>query len=182
MHDNDRMASLLVVTGPPGAGKSTVARLIADSFERSVLVEGDAFFGFLASGAIPPWLPESNDQNEAVTCAAASAAGRYVGGGYDTVYDGIVGAWFLAAFIQAADLDALDYVVLLPSVGCCVERVKSRDGHAFSDEGATVKMHHEFAMAAIDPRHVLDDPPDSPELVVGEIAALRDAGTLRYAR
>jgi dephospho-CoA kinase len=45
------MGSLLVVTGPPGAGKSTVARILVDRAERSVLVKGDAFFGFLASGA-----------------------------------------------------------------------------------------------------------------------------------
>ncbi len=84
------MASLLVVTGPPGAGKSTVARILADRAEPSVLVEGDVFFGFLARGAIPPWLAQSNDQNEVVTAAAAAAAGRYASGGYETVYDGVV--------------------------------------------------------------------------------------------
>jgi len=45
------MPPLLVVTGPPGAGKSTVARLVTDRFEPSALVEGDAFFAFLARGA-----------------------------------------------------------------------------------------------------------------------------------
>src|SRR6266513_952624 len=75
--NNRRMAPLVIVTGPPGAGKSTVARLLGYRFERSVVVEGDAFFAFLARGAIPPWLPESHAQNEIVTEAAAGAAGRY---------------------------------------------------------------------------------------------------------
>jgi adenylate kinase family enzyme len=35
------MPPLLVVTGPPGAGKSTVAHLVTDRFERSALVEGE---------------------------------------------------------------------------------------------------------------------------------------------
>ena len=78
------MASLLVITGPPGAGKSTVARFVAGSFERNVLVEGDAFFAFLARDAIPPWLPEANLQNEVVVKAAASATGRCRG-----TYDGV---------------------------------------------------------------------------------------------
>jgi len=50
-------APLLVITGPPGAGKSTVARLVAGAFSPRVLVEGDAFFAFLDQGAIAPWLP-----------------------------------------------------------------------------------------------------------------------------
>ena len=64
---------LVVISGPPGAGKSTVARLLADRYDPSALVEGDAFFAFLARGAIEPWLPESNEQNEVVTRAAGSS-------------------------------------------------------------------------------------------------------------
>lgn len=86
--------SLLVVTGPPGAGKSTVARILASAATRSALVEGDAFFGFLASGAVEPWLPDSNEQNRVVTEAAASAAGVFARSGYTTLYDGVVGPWF----------------------------------------------------------------------------------------
>ena len=174
------MASLLIVTGPPGAGKSTVARLLADRFEPSVLVEGDAFFAFLARGAIPPSLPESNEQNETVTQAAASAAGRYASGGYMTVYDGVVGPWFLPTFAAATGLDHVNYIVLLPSVERCLERVATRQGHGFTDEPATRKMHDEFARADIDQRHVLVDPPDKPKAVADRIVAAIAGETLTY--
>lgn len=75
-------------------------------------VEGDAFFAFLARGAIEPWLPESKEQNEVVTRAAASAAGRYAAGGYLTVYDGVVVDVRHVLVDPAGDAEAVAKIVL----------------------------------------------------------------------
>jgi Chromatin associated protein KTI12. len=165
--------NLVVLTGPPGAGKSTVAHALVARFDRSVLVEGDAFFAFLASGAVKPWLPESQTQNEVVTRAAASAARQYAEGGYTTIYDGIVGPWFLPTFVAAAGLDGVHYVMLMPSVETCLQRVATRTNHGFFDASAVRKMHDEFARAEIDPRHVMVDPPSvdaTVEIIASGIA------------
>ncbi len=174
------MGSLLIVTGPPGAGKSSVARIIADNAARSVLVEGDAFFGFLASGAIEPWLPASNHQNCVVTKAAASSAAEFSAGGYTTVFDGVVGPWFLPTFLAATGLERLDYVMLLPSVETCMQRVATRRGHGFTDASATKKMHAEFACSTIAERYVLVDPPGDAAEVAGIVEAARERGQLAY--
>ncbi len=175
--------SLLIVTGPPGAGKSTAAALVVARSEPSVLVEGDAFFQFLARGAIEPWLPASNAQNETVTEAAGAAAGRYARGGFAVVYDGVVGPWFLRRFLAATGLDRLDYAVVLPPVERCVERVASRVGHGFTDESATRKMHAEFAgaAAAVEARHLLVVDAEPPEAVADRIAAAQASGALAYS-
>lgn len=174
------MVSLLVVTGPPGAGKTTVARVLADGAARSVLVEGDRFFGFLARGAVEPWLPGSRDQNEVVTTAAAAAAGAFARGGYTTVYDGVLGPWFLPTFCAASGVDRIDYVVLLPPVDVCVRRVATRVGHGFTDEAATRKMHAEFAGAAVADRHVLRDLPETAEEVASLVTSRQSAGDLSH--
>ena len=157
---------LIVVTGPPGAGKSTVARALVTQFESAALVPGDDFFAFVVRGAVLPWLPQAHDQNEIVLDAAASAAGRLAAGGYTTVYDGVVGPWSLGSFTAATGLPRLGYLVLLPSVERCVSRVARRLNHGFTDERVTRQMHHEFAVAEIAPRHVMADPPDDAATTV----------------
>lgn len=175
------MGSLLVVTGPPGSGKSTVSKLLAQQAGPSALIEGDQFFTFLARDAIEPWFPEAHEQNTVVTSAAASATGRFTAGGFITVYDGVVGPWFLDTFRAATGLAELDYVVLMPSAETCVHRVLTRTGHGFRDEAAARKMHDEFAGATVDARHVLTIGSESVAEVVDRVSAAREAGQLRHS-
>jgi len=86
--------------------------------------------------------------------AQALAAGRFARD-YPTVFDGVVGPWFVETFLAATKLDALAYAVLLPDVEVCVERVLAREGHVFRNEEAARKMHHEFSRVELDGRHVI---------------------------
>lgn len=172
------MSELTVVSGPPGAGKSTVARLLADSFPRSAVVVGDQFFTFIAGGWIEPWRPEAERQNEIVTAAAAAAAGQLAAGGYVVVYDGVVGPWLLPTFLAHTGLERLDYAVLLPPEDVCIDRVRTRAGHGFTDLGATRHMYRDFAAAQLTSRHLLTSATDSPEQTVAEIRRRRAAGLL----
>ena len=172
-------APLLIVTGPPGAGTSTLSRLLSDRVEPSVLVEGDASFAFLARGAIARWLPEAGEQHLVVTTAAAAAAGRDAASGVFTVYDGVVGPWFLPTFVESAALSEVEYVTVLPSVERCIDAVATRTGHGFSDEAATRQMHRSFLEAEIDPRHVIEDPPD-PDALADVVMDGTGGGRFRY--
>jgi hypothetical protein len=180
VRENPFVASLLIISGPPGAGKSAVANVLADRFEPSVLVEGDAFFACVRRGFIDPWLPEARDQNDVVLRAAATAAGRYVSGGYDVLYDGVVGPWSIAEFARASGLERVHYAVLLPALDRCVNSVATRHGHGFMDEAATRKMHREFMYADVDGRHLFVDPPEPVEVAADWVLEAYAAGDLVY--
>jgi cytidylate kinase len=169
--------SLLVIAGPPGVGKSTVAALVADRLPRSVLVEGDAFFDFVRRGFVEPWRPESHTQNEVVVEAAARAAGRFARD-YPTAFDGVVGPWFVDRFLDGSGLDAIDYAVLLPDVDVCVQRVMTREGHVFRDEEAARAMHDHFVRAGVESRHVVVNH-SSAAAAADEIVTRRERGDLR---
>ena len=146
---------------------------------RSALIEGDAFFGFLASGAIDPWLPESHEQNTVVTGAAGKATGEFVAGGFAVVYDGVVGPWFIDTFAEMAGLTEVDYAVLLPTEEVCQQRVAARQGHGFTDIAATASMHRQFDEAVLDRRHIIGDYGQTPAEIAESIRQAMNAGTLR---
>ncbi|MEO6350051.1 MAG: hypothetical protein ABIP53_05305 [Candidatus Limnocylindrales bacterium] len=100
-------------------GKSTVSALVSARLSPSVLIRGDAFYRFLDQGAVAPWLPEATDQNRVVIRASGAAAGRFVRGGYEAVYDGVLGPWWLPTFFEATELDDLHYAILLASAERC---------------------------------------------------------------
>jgi len=174
------MSFLLCIAGPPGAGKSTVSALVSARLSPSVLIRGDAFYRFLDQGAVAPWLPEATDQNRVVIRASGAAAGRFVRGGYEAVYDGVLGPWWLPTFFEATELDDLHYAILLPSPERCVHNVAAREGHV--DEPATRHMHDQFqrALTDFDVRHLLTDPPGSPEDTATEVLSRYRQGLFAY--
>jgi len=173
------VSELLIITGPPGAGKSPVARSTVERFDHSALVQGDAFFGFVARGYIDPWLPESHEQNTVVTEAAARATAAFAKGGFTTVFDGMVGPWFLPTFLEITEVPRVHYAVLLPSAETCVARVLGRADHGFREEAATRDMHASFASAAVDPPSVIDADPEVG-VVVEEVLRRYETGMLAH--
>jgi adenylate kinase family enzyme len=155
------IGSVLILTGPPGAGKSTVADILARQSESPAahLHTDDFYDRYIKSGYILPWLPESQKQNETVTRAVTAAACSYAEGGYFTIIDGIVGPWFLEPFRQAAASKSvpLHYAVLRPaSADVTFARVQARGTHGLKAEGPVRDLFRQFADLGAFERHAFD--------------------------
>ncbi len=166
---------ILILTGPPGFGKSTVAELLTkQSGVRSVHLHSDDFYvRYLRAGYVDPWLPEAHDQNVVVTKVIAEAAAVYAEGGYFTVLDGIVGPWFLPPFSSAAQRHGvgLHYLVLFPDVQTAVHRVMTRPGDGLRQEKPVRDLHKQFSDLGPYAKHTIDSSTLSPQEIAREAIA-----------
>lgn len=165
---------IVIVSGPPGAGKSTIARRLAETAEGPLAVHlhTDDFYAYIRKGYVEPWRPESRAQNITIMQALAATAGHYARGGYEVVIDGIVGPWFFDPWLAEARAHGLDlrYLVLLPSEAETVARGTARTAPgAMTDEAVIRTMWEQLNRHAGDPAHRIDTTGESPDATLARV-------------
>jgi cytidylate kinase len=173
---------VIILTGPPAAGKTTVAQLLAaNASVPTVHLTTDLFYRSIRTGFVLPFLPEAQRQNEVVIDAIVGTVATFARGGYDVVVDGIFGPWFLSPFRAASEHDhlAVSYVVLRPDLDTTLSRAKERVGHELKDVDAITGLHAAFDQLGDLEDHAIDTGDLDAEQTTAEVRRVLASGTYR---
>ncbi len=179
-------APLLLLTGSPGTGKTTVAPLVADRHEPSVCLESRLVLRQDPARRRGAWRPEAHAQNRAVLHAAAEACATFAAEGYVCVAEGILYPFMLDLFSAAGTSRgvALHYAVLRAPVEVVQQRVVDRrvepqHAGALADADVVDDLWAQFERQGVEERHRVDAGGRGPAEVAEEIDRRFRAGEFR---
>lgn len=177
------MTDVVIITGSPGSGKSTVARLLAQQYPLCALLHTDDFWHHIVRGGIAPYLPEADEQNQTVVGVIASTAFGYAAGGYTTIVDGIVGPWMLHHYRRIAAQHpevAMHYIALRPDRKTALDRAQQRTSpDALVEAGPIIDLWEQFSDLGDLDHHTVDTTHLSVEDSVESVREALASGRLR---
>jgi hypothetical protein len=179
-------ATVLLLTGSPGCGKTTVAPLVADRHEPSVCLDLDWFFAKVRTGFVEPWRNEAHTQNRVILGAAADAVAAFAEGGYFTVAEGILYPFMLDLFAESCAPHgiSLSYAVLRAPIGLVQQRVQDRRTEpehfgALADADVVDDLWTQFERHGVEERHRVDAGERTPDVIAEEIDVRLGTGDFR---
>lgn len=131
-----RSPCLFVITGIMASGKSTVAQLLAEKFEKSVHVRGDLFRKMIVSGRVemaPDASEEAYNQLMLRYKLAAATVDEYFKSGFHVVVQDVILGPELQAFVDQIQSRPLFVIVLNPNVEAVAEREQTRLKKGYGD-------------------------------------------------
>jgi len=118
------MANLYIITGPAGVGKSTVSKKIAESKNKSVLIEGDYIYAQVIGGYVSAW--KEGNHLDVLWKICLDMIDTYLSYGYDVIFNYIV---TLNSYIKIKERFknyTTKFVVLIVDEETILERDKQR--------------------------------------------------------
>jgi adenylate kinase family enzyme len=173
------MPQILILTGPPGAGKSSVATALADRYDRVAHIPVDGLRHFVTpTGYRAPGKPGFERQQALAIRNACALARNFMDEHFAVIIDDIVpGHEQLDLYLEGLkDAGApVHYVRLLPSIEVCRERNRGRHADRVPVERLDL-LYRQFEAATDMPGSVIDSAGQTIEATADRLQALTTSG------
>ena len=118
------MTDLYIITGPAGAGKSTISRKIAESKSKSVLIEGDDIYHQVVGGYVQAWKQGNNLDIFWKICI--DMIDIYLSNGYTVVFNYIVNPENIKALQDKFKEYKIKFIILITDEETLLSRDNER--------------------------------------------------------
>lgn len=152
------MSQVVIISGPPGAGKTSVAEALCQRYDRTAHIDIDVVRAMVRMGAAKPWGPEAEAERQRRLEArnVCALARNFVGALFGVFIDGVIGPLGLDIYRPLLRGMPVHFVVLLPSLEETLRRDRLRPGSHVLSERLHI-IHADFAKAGRFAGEIIDN-------------------------
>ena len=160
------MNNLYIITGAAGLGKSTISKGIANTKQKSVVIEGDEIYHQVVGGYVPAW--KEGNHLELFWKICVMMIREYLDNGYDVVFNYIVKKNTLERIKREFKNYNIKLVVLIVEEETILKRDEERPEDCQMKERCLVLLK-EFKEQNFEEKYILNTDNLSIEETIAEI-------------
>lgn len=157
---------VIIISGTPAAGKSSVSKALAEKFPKSAYLNIDSFKDMIVGGNVAPWDPEGPEQFKLVEKNFLAVTRNFLDEGFVVIIDYVMGDEQVKGYDDL--LGDVHGFLLLPSIEELKRRDKERSPE-YSLEHRIDALYPQFANVDHPILKVIDSTNQTVEETVEEI-------------